>query len=457
MLRPGTQNDLISHRVNMPTKKSHADIVRDLEPKLKAQAFFSARVAEAHILEHLRSVTDAYSRGEMGLGEARNRLKEFLQAEGYDPHQAGLRNLASTARLNLILKQNAAMAHAAAEWKRMNTPEARKVFPYVRYHARSDRKTRSAHSELDGRIFSKDDPFLKTHTPPWEFNCRCYLEEITEKEAQRHSAMIQTPTPADKVTVDSESGFAFDPEHAFEEHNLTSLQPMSRARIVRQAEEAVIAQRLGTVGMIVAPFEEGEKKVELPGINQVRKGFEAMKEAAWLELKSVDLDPDDLPDYKEVNQAFSKKGKQGKNITSEIKDKFVQNPFVVGKLCKRAAEAAGIGEVPITLGIGNPHNGIVHLWRNHKELFVDPEQAVKILEETIGNENSRVVVSLKRAVSTTGDRRHLKKTPICLKRIVLHNQATQSYCVMVWDGQALKLVSWNNAGDDYGNDEWSLK
>ena len=49
------------------------------------------------------------------------------------------------------------------------------------------------------------------------------------------------------------------------------------------------------------------------------------------------------------------------------------------------------------------------------------------------------------------------KVPICLKRIVLHNPSTQSYCVMVWDGQALKLVSWNNAGDDYGNDEWSLK
>lgn len=47
--------------------------------------------------------------------------------------------------------------------------------------------------------------------------------------------------------------------------------------------------------------------------------------------------------------------------------------------------------------------------------------------------------------------------PICLKRIVLHNPKTQTYCVMVWDGKVLKLVSWNNAGDDYGNTEWVLK
>ena len=453
MLRPGTQSDYIDRRINLPTTKSHADIVRDLEPKIKAQAFFSARVAEAHILERLRSVTDAYSRGEMGLGEARNTLKDFLRAEGYDPHQAGLRNLAGTARLNLILKQNAAMTHAAAEWKRMHDPDAMRVFPYVRYHARSDRKTRSAHSDLDGKIFHKDDPFLKTHTPPWEFNCRCYLEEITEKEAQRYSGMIQTPTPADKVTVDSKSGFVFDPEHAFEEHNLTSLQPMSRARIVKQAEEAVKNETLGPCGLIVAPPEDRFKPVPLPGLDKVKSGFVAMKDAARKELESVGLDPDNLPDYKDVNRTFIQAGKQGKNITDEVKNKFPRESFFVGNLCKRAAEAAGLDEVPVTLAPGNSRNGIEHLWRNHKELFVNPELAVKILQETLGNENCRVVVSLKRASETQRG----KKVPICLKRIVLHNPSTQSYCVMVWDGQALKLVSWNNAGDDYGNDEWRLE
>ena len=344
MLRPGTQSDYIDRRINLPTAKSHADIVRDLEPKIKAQAFFSARVAEARILERLRSVTDAYSRGEMGLGEARNILKDFLKAEGYDPHQAGLRNLAGTARLNLILKQNAAMTHAAAEWKRMHDPDAMKVFPYVRYHARSDSKTRSAHSDLDGKIFRKDDPFLRTHTPPWEFNCRCYLEEITEKEAQRHAGMIQETTPADKVTIDSESGFVFDPEHAFEEHNLTSLQPISRANIVKQAATAVKEERLGTVGVIVAPAEKEPKPVPIPGIEQVKQGFEAMKDAAREELKSVGLDPDHLPDYKEVNQAFETAGIQGKNISSQVKDKFPSTPFQVATLNKRAAVATGLGK-----------------------------------------------------------------------------------------------------------------
>ena len=38
----------------------------------------------------------------------------------------------------------------------------------------------------------------------------------------------------------------------------------------------------------------------------------------------------------------------------------------------------------------------MYSWRDHKELFTNPEQAIKVLQETLGNENCRVVVSLKK-------------------------------------------------------------
>ena len=453
MLRNGAQNDFISRRINMPTTKSHDEMLRDVSPRIRAQAFFSARVANARVLDRLREVSDAYSRGEIGLGEARNTLKEFLSREGYNPHQAGLRNLASTSRLNLILRQNAEMARAAGEWAQMNDPDARKVFPYVRYHSQKDKRTRSTHAALDGKIFRKDDPFLKTHWPPWEFNCRCYLEEITEKAASKTPGMIQKPTPTDQVTVDSSSGFSFDPSHVFETQDLTTVQPMSRAAIVRQAEEAVKDQTLGNVGLIVAPPVETDKPAPLPRAGDVRKGFDAMKNAARDAVSAVGLDPDNLPDYETVNRVFNNAGIQGKNIPGNVLEKFPETPVEVATLNPRAAEAAGIPEAPVVLGRGNAHHGIEHLWRNHKELFTDPAAAIRILRETLGNQNCRVVVSLKRAI----EKKHGKSIPICLKRIVLHNPQTQAYCVMVWDGQELKLVSWNNAGDDYGDTEWALK
>ena len=262
MLRPGNQDTYISRRVNLPTAKSHAELVSDVEPKIKAQAFFSARVAEAHILDRLRRISDGYSRGEFGLGEARNRLKDFLRAEGYDPHQGGMRNLASTGRLNLILKQNAAMAKAAGEWKRMHDPDAMKVFPYVRYHARSDGRTRSEHAHLDGRIFRKDDPFLSTHTPPWEFNCRCWLEEISEKEAGKTPDLIQDPTPPDKVTVDSKSGFQFDPAHAFEEFEFSAIKdPRLREQAKAGVEKILAGESPTSPTSPIAPVETHEQHV----------------------------------------------------------------------------------------------------------------------------------------------------------------------------------------------------
>ena len=242
----------------MPTEKSHAELVSDVASQIKARAFFSARVAEGHILDRLRDVSDRYSRGEMGLGEARNMLKDFLRGQGLDPHQAGMRNLASTGRLNLILRQNAAMAKAAGEWKRMHDPDQLAVFPYVRYHSRNDGRTRGSHDALNGKIFDKNDPFLKTHTPPWEFNCRCWLEEITAKEAGDN---VEPLTKPEDVRVESESGFSFDPEEGLGTFDLQSVKnPEVRGDIREQAEIEFGDQVHFMADNVSADFEEKQYK-----------------------------------------------------------------------------------------------------------------------------------------------------------------------------------------------------
>ena len=293
MLVPGSnQAAFIRNRANMPTEKSHDELV-SIDQRIKAQSFFSARVADARILDRLRSISDAYSRGDIGIGEARNILKNFLKGEGYDPRQAGMRNLASTARLNLVMRQNAAMAHSAGEWARMHDPDAMKVFPYVRYHARGDSRSRSSHSQLDGNIYHKNDPFLKTHTPPWEFNCRCWLEEITAKEAGKEESRIQKPIPPDEVRVESQSGFAFDPEHAFETFDLSVIKDPGLRRntefeinkILGQVRQPsindvgrIINGKPSTIGVNVQgpdifPADNAHQKIK-PVYNAIRKGEE---------------------------------------------------------------------------------------------------------------------------------------------------------------------------------------
>ncbi len=457
MLRDGAELNYIRSRTNLPTGKGSSEIAKDIPARIRAQAFFSARVAEAHILDRFRQISDDYNTGRIGRDEARNLMMEYARRSGRDDGTGGLRNLASTARLNLIIDQNAKMARAVGEYERMYSPANLEAFPYVIFRASVGSKNpRLSHGEYDGMVFDKFDPWLRTHTPPLDFGCNCKLENCSRKKAEKLGGPVPM-TPPEKVKVESKSGFSFDPAHAFEEADLSSLHPMSRARIIEQAAEAVRDQKLGNVGMIAAPPTTGEPPAPLPKLDAVKRGFAAMESAARRELEQAGLNPDKLPDRDAVNQAFATIGKQGKNIPGSVIDLFSKEPFEVGSLNSRAAEAAGLPPQPVLLGRGNSRHGVEHLWRNHKELFVDPAAAVRLLRETLGDPNCRVVVSLKRAMVTSGTRGNQQREPICLKRIVLHNPVTQTYCVMVHDGKELKLVSWNNAGDDYGDSEWTLE
>ena len=109
-------------------------------------------------------------------------------------------------------------------------------------------------------------------------------------------------------------------------------------------------------------------------------------------------------------------------------------------------------DTPVILERGNDWRGITHLWH----LFVAPDKSVKLLQETLGNPNCRVVVSLERTrIDSHTAGKKIKK--ICLKRIVLHNQQKGIYCVMIQRENELRLVSWNESDDNYGRTQWNLK
>ena len=203
----------LAKRANLTTVMGSRQIAEEWTAKARAQAFFSARVAEDHILERLRSVSDAYSRGKIGLAEARTELKRFLRAEGKDDGTSGLRNLASTARLDLILEQNARMAAAVGQYQVGMDPDIRERFPCWRYIGSTALNPRDSHARFAGKVFRKDDPIWHKIFPPSDFNCKCSVEDCDD-EPDRVPEKIEPP----------ESGFAFDPAHAFEEFDLSSIR-----------------------------------------------------------------------------------------------------------------------------------------------------------------------------------------------------------------------------------------
>lgn len=58
------------------------------------------------------------------------------------------------------------------------------ILPYLMYSTMGDGNVRPSHKALDGKIFRIDDPFWKTHYPPWDWGCRCTVVQMDNTQAR---------------------------------------------------------------------------------------------------------------------------------------------------------------------------------------------------------------------------------------------------------------------------------
>lgn len=462
----------LANRVNMPTVRDSSGLSA-VPQNIRAHAFFSARVAEARILERLRDVSDAYSRGEINKAEAIGSLKKYLVSEGYmagdrrNPPPPGINpaawaaagrldNLASTSRLDLILEQNASMAYSVRTYDEGMSERAMRRKPYWQYvHALNGTpaKARADHSALNGKIFAKTDPIWRSIFPPNGFRCHCGVREVSAEEAGR----LGVSTPDDIGAMPPPPDFTFDPLDAFSGADISGLQPIDRARILDQAADAVLNQDIGKCGAIVAPPTKGLPLKPLPGEAEVKNALVAMETAAREELRAAGLDPDNLPDYQAVNMAIKKSGRKADYIPPAILDTFPRTAIEVARLDKRFAAALNATTMPIVVSRGSAFTGVIHLWHDHKDMFVNPQKMVTMLQETVGNPNCRCVISFERIEKREvlyGKRTKVAKV---VRRIVLHNPALRLYCVLTDVDGVLQLISLHGASEAYGARQWAMK
>ncbi|MHB9138183.1 MAG: phage head morphogenesis protein [Victivallaceae bacterium] len=183
-------------RENLLTTLSSSELADTLPAAIRVNAFFSAKVAEARVLDRLREVSDMYNAGTLGHSEARVLLKDFLGARASDQSDksapSDLSALSSTARLDLIINQQEAMFSAVGQYIAGHDPDVKERFPCWEYHVGPN--ARPEHEALDGLILNKDDEFWANHTPPWDFNCNCYLTNAEEPEDNASGANMLAST-----------------------------------------------------------------------------------------------------------------------------------------------------------------------------------------------------------------------------------------------------------------------
>lgn len=277
LLRFNAAQEWLRSRVTLPTGLSSAELALapDFPAEVRAHAFFSAAVARADVLTALRAEVDGYVAGETDLTSARARLKTLLAREGWpvddvgwtDTPPAGMdedawraakrvSNLGSTRRLDLILRTNAEMAQAIGRRQVSEQPTVVERWPYYRYISRMDGAERPEHGALHNTVLPKDDPFWATHTPPWDFGCRCDIEDADEEDAARYgvarAATRDNPDGSQTATVataaggtvnvlPSPSGFTFRSDRPFAEPDWDRIP----AGPLRDAVRAEFARRRG--------------------------------------------------------------------------------------------------------------------------------------------------------------------------------------------------------------------
>lgn len=175
----------------------------NLPAQLKQRAFAVAGIEQMDALRRIRDAVAKFPEG-ASWDEAKREI-----ASEISPYVGGDMK-AARAKAEMQLRIHGFQAYAVARHQQqMETVER---YPYWRYDTVGDNRVRSSHAALDGKVLRADDPWWKTHYPPWDWGCRCIVTELSEGDVEDMGLTISKsedmPMPGHSKT------FMFDPTNA---------------------------------------------------------------------------------------------------------------------------------------------------------------------------------------------------------------------------------------------------
>jgi SPP1 gp7 family putative phage head morphogenesis protein len=102
-------------------------------------------------------------------------------------------------RLKNILYTNARVSYQVGKAKKIYE---NKSIKYIKYISILDNTTRPSHKSLHGKILAKDDPFWNTNFPPNGWNCRCRVQGLTQRMADKRKKDIVSYADVDNIADD---------------------------------------------------------------------------------------------------------------------------------------------------------------------------------------------------------------------------------------------------------------
>jgi len=156
--------------------RTDIDTLKRMYPEIRARAFAVMGVEDFNKLARIQE-----SVAKLGEGGNWDKLRNQIADE------LGGDSAATQQHAETVLRTNGFQAFASARYRKQQA--TKDVFPYLKYVTMDDGKVRDTHAKLDGVILPADDPFWKDHYPPWDYNCRCMVIQLTKRDAEEEVAV----------------------------------------------------------------------------------------------------------------------------------------------------------------------------------------------------------------------------------------------------------------------------
>lgn len=159
------------------------------------RAFTVAQSAGFNILGDIQDALKRARDEGWSVSQFQDHLEPLLRAKGWwgkaiDPETGEILKMypgthnpvkyGSPARLRLIYDTNMATSYGAGRRERQMAVKG--AFPYLRYIAVMDGRTRPAHRALHGQVWPVDHPIWDSIYPPNGFRCRCMTQSLTSDD-----------------------------------------------------------------------------------------------------------------------------------------------------------------------------------------------------------------------------------------------------------------------------------
>lgn len=178
----------LRQKVRLPTRTW-----TDLWQGMHARAFVVAGATKAGLIEDFHNAVDRALAEGRTLADFRKDFDRIVAAHGWS--YKGSRGWRSA----VILNTNLRTAYAAGKWQQAQRLKASR--PYLRYVAVLDDRTRPEHRAWHGTVLPADDDWWKTHFPPNGWNCRCTVQQLSDRDLDRFGYEVSDQAP----TVETET------------------------------------------------------------------------------------------------------------------------------------------------------------------------------------------------------------------------------------------------------------